>query len=126
MLKAPSCVPAYHRDMLASWDVAQDVRPLDLRDLFRRERRQLAALLRELTGDDWRAQAIGAWDVHAVALHLFRNDVGRLGQPSAGLDLDYATLTNVIERENDAWVEASREIPPMLIPDLLRLTGKPG
>ena len=44
---------AYHSDMVASWDIAQDIRPLDLRDLIHRERQELVSLLSLLTEDDW-------------------------------------------------------------------------
>jgi uncharacterized protein (TIGR03083 family) len=111
-------------DMVASWDVAQDVDPLDLRDLIRRERRELVSLLSQISRDDWHSRAIGDWDVHAITLHLFHNDVNRLREPSVSLDMDYRSAAETIERENDEWVEAARAIPPTLMPDLLRLTGR--
>ncbi len=91
---------------------------------MRRERTELVSLLSLLTPDEWQAHAIGSWNVHAVTLHLFRNDFGRLGEPWTGLDIDYSSLAEIIERGNDEWVEASRAIPPALMPDLLLLTGR--
>jgi Mycothiol maleylpyruvate isomerase N-terminal domain len=120
---------AYDEDVVASWDVAQDVRPLDVRALMRRERQELVSLLSSLSPEDWHADAIGSWDVHAVTLHLFRSDFVRLREgwnglrEGSGLLLDYAALTEIIERGNDAWVEASRQIPTVLIPDLLLVSG---
>lgn len=61
--------------------------------------------------------AIGAWDVHAVTMHLFRSDFGRIregwtnGVRTGGLDVDYVALAKLIEHGNDEWVEASRQIP---------------
>jgi uncharacterized protein (TIGR03083 family) len=121
---------AYDEDVVASWDVAHDVRPLDLRDVMRRERQELVSLLSLLSRDDWQARAIGSWDVHAVTLHLFRSDFGRLREgwsglrEGSGLLFDYAALTEMIERGNDEWVEASRQIPIALIPDLLVVSGR--
>ncbi len=120
----------YDCTMVASWDVANDVRPLDARDLMRRERQELVSLLSSLSEDGWRARAIGSWDVHAVTLHLFRNDFGRLREgwgslrEGSGLDIDYSALTEIIERGNDEWVQASRQIPPILMPDLLLVSGR--
>jgi hypothetical protein len=87
--------------MVASWDVAQDVRPLALRDLMRQERHELVSLLSLLRREDWHAHAIGSWDVHAVTLHLFRNDFGRLQETWTGLDIDFSSLAETIERGND-------------------------
>ena len=115
------CVP--FADMVASWDVAQDVRPLDLRALFQLERHELVALLSRLTDEEWHARAIGSWAVHAVTLHLFGNDFDRAGEAGTGLDLDYRSLAEIIERENDEWVEATRAIPMTLIPELLLASG---
>ncbi|MEP6973746.1 MAG: hypothetical protein ABI869_06355 [Actinomycetota bacterium] len=116
--------------MVESWDVAQDVPRLDVRDLMRREREHLIALLSSLSADDWRVRVLDSWDVRAVSLHLFRNDFERVrngwsGQrEGSGLDMDYASLAEEIERGNDEWIVASRDIPPALMPDLLRVSGK--
>jgi hypothetical protein len=110
--------------VVQSWDVAHDVAPFDLRDLIRRERRELLSLLTALKDEDWHAPAVGAWDVHAITLHLFQIDVVRLRPPSVALDMDYRSAAEIVERDNDAWVEASRFIPPTLIPDVLLLTGE--
>ena len=89
------------------------------------ERLELVSLLSSLTPEDWRTPAVGAWDVHGVALHLLGNDFGRLGPSgsSGGYDMDYATMAQLIEQENDDWVGATGRIPPALLPELLKLTG---
>jgi uncharacterized protein (TIGR03083 family) len=93
---------------------------------MREEREALTSLLASLTPEEWGAHAIGVWNVHDVALHLLGNDLGRLGPSgfSGGRDdLDYATLAKLIEDDNDRWVEATRRISPVLLPELLSLTG---
>jgi hypothetical protein len=113
--------------MVASWDVAHDVSPLDLRDLMSKERDEPIALLSSLVPEDWHVAAVGSWDIHAVTLHLFRSDCGRVGSgwgSGGGLDLDYEALTGIIERENDEWVEAARHIPPVMMGNLLSLSGR--
>src|SRR5438552_12007318 len=111
--------------MVESWDVARDVQPFDLRVLMREERQQLVALLSALDPEEWHASAIGQWDVHAVALHLMGNDLRPQDPRSASSDeLGYKELAEVIERENDRWVEAARRIIPALLPEILVFTGK--
>jgi uncharacterized protein (TIGR03083 family) len=111
--------------MVASWDVAHDVRPLDVRQLMHEERGVLISLLSSLTPEEWRAHAVGEWNVHDVALHLLGNDFGRLGPGfTGGYDIDYATMARVIEQENEGWVGATRRIPAVLLPELLRLSGQ--
>jgi hypothetical protein len=61
--------------------------------------------------------------VHAVTLHLFRNDVGWPRESWTGVDIDYSSMAQTIEQENDKWVEAARRIPPTLMPELLVLSG---
>jgi Mycothiol maleylpyruvate isomerase N-terminal domain len=120
----------YDAGIVASWDVAGDVRVLDVRHLMRRERQELVALLGLLTPGQWHACAIGGWNVHAVTLHLFRSDFCRLRsgwsgpRGESGVEPEYSSLAETIEHENDEWVEASRQIPPTLMPDLLLVSGR--
>jgi uncharacterized protein (TIGR03083 family) len=111
--------------MVESWDVARDVEPLDLRTLMREERQQSVALLGALDPEEWHVSAIGRWDVHAVTLHLLGNDLRSLGPPStSSVKRGYSELADIIERENDEWVDASRRIIPALLPEMLVLTGR--
>jgi uncharacterized protein (TIGR03083 family) len=117
--------------MVESWDVARDVLPLDLRSLMREERHELVGLLSALDAEEWQASAIGRWDVHALTLHLLGNDLRSLAPRSPqnqrstpSNELSYAALAEIIERENDEWVDAARRIIPALLPEVLVLTGR--
>jgi hypothetical protein len=115
--------------MVESWDVAHDVPQLDVRNLMRRERGELISLLSSLSPTDWKVDVLESWDVHAISLHLFRNDFERIRngwsglREGSGLEMDFSSLAEAIERGNDEWIEASRRIPPELVPDLLFVSG---
>ena len=116
--------------MVESWDVANDLPQLDVRDLMHDEREELVSLLASLTEDDWRRVAVGSWDVHAIALHLLGNDIGRIRngwsgiREGSGAEMNYAALTEKIERDNEEWVRAARPTPAELMPQLLFASGK--
>src|SRR5215207_9148057 len=110
--------------------------PVEVLDLFARERAALLDLLGQLSNDEWAAPtACAGWSVKDVALHLLGDDVGRLSwgrdgfvNPSfGGPDLDVSTwsgLVAAINRQNNAWVAGTRRMSPRLLIELLRLTGE--
>jgi uncharacterized protein (TIGR03083 family) len=117
--------------MVESWDVARDVPPLDLRILMREERQELVILLSALDAQEWQASAVGRWDVHAVTLHLLGNDLRSLPnsrpqnqRSTPSNELGYTAIAEIIERENDEWVDTARRIIPALLPEVLVLTGR--
>src|SRR6187402_1135274 len=104
--------------------------PMDTRESFRDERRDLLDLLRSLTADAWEAPTqAGAWTVKDVALHLLDGDLGRL---SRGRDGDLTGLIPVGEtatplavalaEKNERWVQAAGHLSRRVIQDLLRST----
>jgi uncharacterized protein (TIGR03083 family) len=114
--------------MVRSWDVATDLDPVQVLDVFEPERSELVELLARLDRDDWsRPTACIGWSVHDVALHLLGNDFGRLRDPrsrrTASAELSFDELADRIERSNEEWVRATRRISPNLVTELLALTG---
>ena len=110
--------------------------PIDVLDLFPGERAALLDLLGGLSDEQWNAPTVcPGWSAKDVALHLLGDDVGRLSwgrdgfpNPSfAAPDLDlsqWAGLVAAIDRQNDAWVRATRRISPRLLCEQLRFTGE--
>lgn len=102
--------------------------------LFPGERAALLELLRSLSPEQWNAPtACPGWSVKDVTAHLLGDDVGRLSRgrddfanPDFAAGLDISTLPGLIaaiDRQNALWVEAMRRVSPLLLIELLRLTG---
>lgn len=108
--------------------------PIDVVDLFPEERAALMELLAPLTAEEWETPTVcEGWSVKDIALHLLGDDVGMLGRgrdghtnPNFAEGLDIATwdgLLAAIDRQNAAWVYATRRMSPQLLLTLLQLTG---
>jgi uncharacterized protein (TIGR03083 family) len=115
--------------VVRSWDVAEDLPPIDVGSLFQGERDALVELLGSL-GDDgwWTPTELPSWNVHDVALHLLADDLGRLrrrppGAMVATRPTSFRALARSIERSNETWVGAARRIPPELVVEWLARTG---
>jgi uncharacterized protein (TIGR03083 family) len=87
-----------------------------------------------LSPDEWETPTICEdWSVKDIALHLLGDDVGILGRgrdghtsPSFAEGLDISTwdgLVAAIDRQNAAWVYATRRMSASLLLTLLELTG---
>ncbi len=118
------------RVAVQSWEVASDLEPLDVRDLFRDERAALVALLRDLGPEMWGAPTVcPGWDVHDISLHLLDNDAGRLSSRRDGhsrgsnASFDYVAMAKAIDEENEGWVRATRHLSPRLVTALLSFLG---
>jgi uncharacterized protein (TIGR03083 family) len=108
--------------------------PIDVVDLFPEERAALLALLEPLTREEWETPTVcEGWSVKDIALHLLGDDVGILGRgrdghtsPNFAEGLDISTwdgLLAAINRQNAAWVYATRRMSSQLLLTLLELTG---
>jgi uncharacterized protein (TIGR03083 family) len=108
--------------------------PIDVVELFPEERAALLAVLESLTPEEWQLPTVcPGWSVKDIALHLLGDDVGMLGRgrdghssPNFGEGLDISRwddLLTAINRQNEAWVYATRRMSAPLLLDLLRLTG---
>lgn len=109
--------------------------PVDTLHLFPQERRALLALLESLTEDRWAFHDVyPGWSLKDIVSHLLADDLSRL---SRGRD-DYSAalfkfttpetfesdLLEWINRQNNAWVDATRRLSPQVLIDLLRWTGE--
>jgi uncharacterized protein (TIGR03083 family) len=108
---------------------------IDVVELFPDERNALLELLGGLSADEWaRPTVCPGWSVKDIALHLLGDDVGILGRGrdghtspnfAEGLDISrWDDLLTAINRQNEAWVYATRRMSPQLLLELLRLTGE--
>lgn len=109
--------------------------PIPTLHLFPGEREALLELLADLSPEEWARPTIcPGWNVQDIAAHLLADDVGRLSRGRDGHDnpdfaagLDISTLSGLIaaiDRQNALWVEAMRRVSPLVLIDLLRLTGE--
>ncbi|MFI6083971.1 maleylpyruvate isomerase family mycothiol-dependent enzyme [Streptomyces sp. NPDC051217] len=101
---------------------------LDTRSLFPRERHALLELLRSLDPDDWTAPTVcPGWDVHDIAGHILNDYLrrisgGRDGHRGAVFEND-ETLPSYLTRVNGVFVEATRQLSPRVLTDLLAHLG---
>ena len=115
--------------MVRSWDVAEDLPPIDVGPLFQGERYALVELLGSLADDDWWTPTeLPGWNVHDVALHLLGDDLGRLrrrppGATPRSTPKAFRALSRRIEQSNEVWVSAARRIRPDLVVEWLARTG---
>ena len=94
--------------------------------------RQLIALLRSLTHDEWQLQSIAKlWRVKDIAAHLLDGNLRTLSvsrdhyfgeQP--GEIHAYGELVAYLDRLNADWVKAAHRLSPQLLTDLLESTGR--
>jgi uncharacterized protein (TIGR03083 family) len=103
--------------------------PVLVADLFPEVLEALLGLLWGLAPEAWQAPtACAGWTVKDVALHLLGVDAGVLsrrrdGQRSGGAAAGWDELVALVNRWNEAWVQATRRLSPRLLIDLLELVG---
>ena len=112
-----------------------ELAPVLTLDLFPEERAALLELLSSLADEEWGSPTVcPGWSVRDIAAHLLGDDISRLSRgrdafagaafvPSASDDFE-AELLAFINRQNEAWVEATRRLSPRLLIDLLRWSGE--
>jgi uncharacterized protein (TIGR03083 family) len=87
---------------------------------------ELLTVLRSIQPREWARPTIcGSWSVKDVAAHLLGGNLGRLwksSKPSASADRDYDTLVNLINSDNESWVQAAKLISPEILIEFLELT----
>jgi uncharacterized protein (TIGR03083 family) len=103
-------------------------------DLFPKERAALFDLLMSLKAQQWDAPTVcPGWSVKDITAHLLADDLGRLSRgrdghapaafsPSSPDNIE-EQLLEFINRQNEAWVAASRRLSPRVLIDLLRWSG---
>jgi uncharacterized protein (TIGR03083 family) len=113
----------------------QALDPIHVVQLFPEERAALLEVLRSLRDDQWAAgTSCPGWSVKDVAQHLVADDLGRLSRERDGYRAGRfeptgeegfeAALLVFINRQNEAWVEATRRLSPRIIIELLEWSGR--
>lgn len=105
--------------------------PVDTAPLLVPIHRELVALLRGLTSEQWlRPTTAGSWRVRDVAAHLLDGQIRRLSfhrdalpREDAPVDHEYDSVLKFINDLNLRWVAASRQISPRVLTDLLESVG---
>lgn len=100
-------------------------------DLLTEERAALLELLRSLDADLWELPtACPGWSVKNIAFHLLGDDLGVLSRGTdpqehgvEGQNKRWDELVERLNRLNQQWVEATREMSPRVAIDLLEVTG---
>jgi uncharacterized protein (TIGR03083 family) len=98
--------------------------PLDVRPLLRAEQRELRALLVSLDESAWRRPTVApGWDVHAIAVHLLGDHLGRLSRSRDAWDgigpQPGEPFPAFVHRVNDEWVRAGARLSPRVLLPLL-------
>lgn len=106
--------------------------PIEVTHLFPVLDRELIALLRSLTEEEWEKQTIARkWKVKDVAAHLLDGNLRGLsimrdkytGVKPESIDT-YRDLVIFLNDLNASWIEAAKRLSPRVIIDLLETTGK--
>jgi uncharacterized protein (TIGR03083 family) len=107
------------------------VGPIEVVDLFPTLSDELLNVLRELQPTDWeRPTVCSPWTVKDVAAHLLGGSLSRLWKPeqrptsSEPSSLGFEELLDLINRQNEDWVQAARRISPEMLVELLELTDR--
>jgi len=108
----------------------EELRPIDTRNLFRRNTDELRSLLNGLSREQWsNSTCYPEWKVKDIAAHLLQTGLKRLslqrdsypsGEPLPALSFE--ELLKIINSGNDYWQEMFSSISPELITTLLTST----
>lgn len=110
--------------------------PIIVLELFLEERRQLLALLGDISQEDWHNPTpCPGWSVKDVAAHILSDDLGLLSRrrdghgytPPYNPGIDWGDLGQLIEFinwQNDVWVQAAKRFSPRILIELLELSGQ--
>jgi len=104
-------------------------KPVIVAKLFPEIHRELIALLKSLSANDWQKSTVCRnWSVKDVALHLLGGEIGNLsrrrdGNVSTTSINNWNELVTFVNEWNQSWVSAADRISPRLLIDLLALVG---
>ncbi|MBN1429473.1 MAG: maleylpyruvate isomerase family mycothiol-dependent enzyme [Anaerolineae bacterium] len=107
----------------------KEPRPVIVAALFPEIHRELIALLKSLSADDWDKPTVCAgWSVKDVALHILGGEIGNLSRRRDGHVLNasidnWDELVAFINDWNQSWVSVADRLSPRLLIDLLELAG---
>ena len=101
---------------------------------YRPERDALVEFLASLSSDDWsQPTECPAYSVKGIATHILGDDLSLLSRQRDGAvqglvymaeELPGADFRTLLDAFNDKWVIAARFMSPVLLVELLRLTGE--
>src|SRR5437588_2489423 len=106
---------------------------VDALPLYPVERAELLDLLSELKADEWAVRTeCPAWSVKGIALHLLADDLSLLSRQRdsepAGVSMapgaSFDELFVALDRFNEQWVSAASFLSPLMLIELLRLSGE--
>jgi uncharacterized protein (TIGR03083 family) len=104
--------------------------PIFITDRFPELLNALLDLLRGFSPAEWEhPTAAAGWTVKDVALHLLGDEVSNLSRRRDGFIespvniTGWAELVAWLNERNNVWVQATRQISPRLLCDLLQFTG---
>ena len=95
-----------------------------------RERRDLLDLIGSLTDQEWFAPTqVPGWNVKDLALHILDDDLGWLSRgrdrdPSGRLDVTATGFVAALNKKNDDWVTATRQLSRPVVGGLLEWAGQ--
>jgi uncharacterized protein (TIGR03083 family) len=105
--------------------------PIIVTDLFPEVLDSLLDLLSGLSAEDWdKPTACARWSVKDIATHLLGGQFGILSRKrdryaySGSPIKEWDELVNLINHLNDIWVKAASRLSPVLLCDLLKLSGE--
>ncbi|TAE59891.1 MAG: hypothetical protein EAZ89_02040 [Bacteroidetes bacterium] len=93
---------------------------------------KLLTLLRSLSASDWEKPTLASrWKVKDIATHLLDGNIrglslsrdGYMGEGPGAIH-SYQDLLNYLNHLNMSWTDALKRVSPLLLTDLLELTGK--
>lgn len=109
----------------------QPVTPIHVVELFPPLSHELLSVLRSLQPTDWGKPTIcSPWSVKDVAAHLLGGNLGRLwkrNETSASSPTtfqDYDQILNLINHDNQLWVQAAQRISPEILIEFLDITDR--
>lgn len=103
---------------------------VDVRPLLTRERGDLLSLIAGLTDDEWFSPSrVPGWTVKDLALHILDDDLGWLSRgrdqdPSGRLIASDSDFVDALNRKNQKWVEATRQMSRPVVRGLLEWAGR--
>ncbi|NUO02705.1 MAG: maleylpyruvate isomerase N-terminal domain-containing protein [Saprospiraceae bacterium] len=111
---------------------ASFVVPIPTLHLFPTLDRELIALLKSLTPEEWKAPTLARlWQVKDIAAHLLDGNLrtlsmlrdGYAGDPPGSIH-SYQDLLDYLNGLNASWVTATKRLSPQVLIELLELTGR--
>lgn len=108
----------------------QAPKPVYTASLFWPLHQKLLAVLRSLADADWGRPAAGSWRVRDLVAHLLHGDLRQLSlsrgsapTPVVEKSPGYEEVVELIDRDNEAGVRFLSQFGPMVLTDLLEVTG---